>query len=178
VRVDYHLVAEVHDVDGTGASFGESPFYADTIFLVMGGLVALASNEMVGRKLIPAGRRIFRYRRTARGRTRPPSTSFAEGLVHGSNTSLDVVNFALLMGWKRIVIAGVDLYDRQYFFLPSGVTRENERPGWTVESRFHQTEHLLEMYGLWRAGAEERGVEICVYDERSLLSSVLPIYER
>ncbi len=178
VRVDYHLVAEVNELEATGASFRESPFYRETIFLVMRGVLAQASNAMVGRRLIPPGARVFRYRRVARGRTQPPSSRLADGLVHGSNTSLDVVNFALLMGWKRIVIAGVDLYNRQYFFLPKGTTRPDERPGLSVESPFRQADHLLEMYRLWRSVAEEQGVELCVYDERSLLSAVLPVYER
>jgi hypothetical protein len=178
LRVDYHLVAEVNELDATAESFRESPFYRDTIFLVMRGILAQASNEMIARRLIPAGARIFRYRRIGRGHTRPPSTRFAEGLVHGSNTSLDVVNFALLMGWKRIVVAGVDLYNRQYFFQPEGEALESDRHGHSFASPFVQADHVIEMYRLWREAAAERGAELLVYDERSLLSAVLPVYER
>ncbi|MDX6503606.1 MAG: hypothetical protein QOE29_731 [Gaiellaceae bacterium] len=178
IRVDYHLVAEVHELEETGASFRESPFYRETVFLVMRGILALASNEMVARRLIPPGARLFRYRRVGRGRTQPPSTSFAAGLVHGSNTSLDVVNFALLMGWKRIVVAGVDLYNRQYFFQPAGEALESDRHGHSFASPFVQSGHVIEMYRLWREAAAERGAELLVYDERSLLSAVLPVYDR
>jgi hypothetical protein len=176
-RVDYHLVAEVSDVEATAASIRGNPAYADTIFLVMTGWIADAGNQLVGRRLLTPGSRIFRWRRVGRGRMLPPSRSFAGGLVHGTNSSLDTVNFALLMGWRRIVIAGVDLYDKEYFFLPPGVARPEERGGLTAASRFVQADHVVEMMRLWRERAEADGVELMVQNPRSLLAQVLPVYE-
>jgi hypothetical protein len=176
VDVGYHLVAEIRSADETGALIAANPRYRDTIFLVMRGWVAEASNELVARRLLPRGARIFRWRRVARGLTVPPSDSLSRGLVHGSNTSLDVVNFALLMGWRRVVVAGVDLYDKEYFFLPPGVARPDERPQFGVDSRFHQADHVIEMFGLWRRWANERGIELSVYNPRSLLAEVLPVF--
>jgi hypothetical protein len=176
VRVDYHVVAEVADFREAAASLASSAHYRDTVYLVMKGILAHGGNELVARRLLPRGARIFRWRRVARGRSVPPSRSFADGLVHGSNTSLDVVNFALLMGWRRVVVAGVDLYDRNYFFLPPGTTRPDERPGWSAALPFHQADHVVEMLGLWREVARERGIELEVYDRRSRLAEVLPVF--
>lgn len=178
VDVGYHLVAEVRDVHETGASIAANPRYGNTVFLVMKGWIARASNELVGQRLLPAGARVFRWKRVARGRTVPPSRSFRAGLVHGSNSSLDAVNFALLMGWRRVVVAGVDLYDKEYFFLPPGSARPDERPQFTVASRFHQADHVVEMFRLWREAARASGTELTVYNPRSLLAEVLPVFDR
>ena len=167
VRVGYHLVAEVNDIDATAHSFRTNPCYRDTVYLLMRGAQAAASNEILARRLLPDGARMFRYRRVARGRTVPPSSRLGAGLVHGTNTVLDVVNFALLMGWTTIVLAGVDLYNREYFFDPPPVPSNVP---------FNQRDHVVEMLGLWRSWANARGIELFVYDERSLAARVLPVY--
>lgn len=172
VQVGYHLIAEVNDVDATAASFRTNPCYRDTVYLVMCGLQAAASNEMVARRLFPRGARLFRYRRVARGRSLPPGESFKAGLVHGTNTLLDVVNFALLMGWKTIVLAGVDLYHREYFF----DERTPEPDSIASDARYAQGPHVVEMLGLWRSWANARGIELFIYDARSLAAEVLPVW--
>ena len=176
VRIDYHLVAEVVDRDETGTSIRSNPCYADTVFLVVEGWIAEAGNDLVGRRLLPPGARIFRYRRVARGRIAPPNRSFADGLVHGANTSFDAVNFALLMGWRRIVVAGVDLYDKRYFWLGPNETRAHEHPGVTAATPFPSAGHIVEMFGLWREAAAHEGTELLVYNPRSLLAQALPVF--
>jgi hypothetical protein len=178
IRVDYHLIAEILDLEETAVSIRANPCYRETIFVVLKGWLAQRGNEIVGRRLLPHGARIFRCRRVARGQVRPPSRSFAGGLVHGPNSSLDVTNFAYLMGWKRIVVVGVDLYDKQYFWLPRGVTGPGEPPGTTAHSRFPGADETVEMFGLWRERMAADGVELEVYDSRSLLSEVLPVFSR
>lgn len=176
VRVDYHLIAEVPSVAETAASIRANPLYADTIYGVMRGFTAEASNELVGRRLLPSGARIFRWRRIGRNRTLPPSPTLGKGLVHGTNSILDIVNFALVLGWRRIVIAGVDLYNKEYFWLPAGVARPDEKTELTAASRWPQADQIVETLDLWRRVSAERGVDLCVYDGRSLLASVLPIF--
>jgi hypothetical protein len=176
VRVDYHLVAELFDLEGTASSIASNPFYAETVFLVMKGWLAERGNEMVARRLLPPGARIFRFKRRARGRIVPPSPSLSHGLVHGSNSSLDVTNFALAMGWRRIVLVGIDLYDKEYFYLPPGVTGPGEPPGVTATSRFPGAEQTVATLALWRELAGHDGVELFVYNPRSLLAEVLPVF--
>ena len=176
VRVDYHLIAEILDLDELAPSLRENPCYGDTVYVLLKGWIAERSNEVVGRRLLPAGARMFRCTRIKRGRYAPPSTSFRQGLVHGWNSSLDVTNFAYLMGWKRIVIAGVDLYDKEYFWLPPGVTGPGEQPGITARSRFPAADETVGMFGRWRELMAAEGVDLVVYPGRSLLSSVLPAF--
>jgi hypothetical protein len=53
-----------------------------------------------------------------------------QDFVHIAGTLTDCAKFAYLLGWKNIVLAGVDLYDRGYFWLSYEDTREDEREGY------------------------------------------------
>lgn len=177
IRVDYHLVAEVASTKQTAVSIANNPLYTETTFGVMRGWIAEASNDMVANHLLPPGARIFRWRRISRGRSGPPSRYLRDGLVHGMGTIQDVVNFALVMGWRRIVIAGVDLYNKEYFWLPAGTTHEYEAPGMAATSRWIQADTIVDALGRWAALATRDGVTVEVYDSRSLLSRTLPVFE-
>jgi hypothetical protein len=180
VRVDYHMIAEVEPhvlaLEDYARMLRENPFYAETVFVVQEGLMADNGNSIVGKLLLPPGARVFRYRRISRGRYSPPSRAFRRGLVHGWNTSISVTNFALLMGWRRIVIVGVDLYDKGYFFLPEGVTGPGEEEGITARSRFPNADNIVATFGRWREVAARDGIELLVYNPRSLLADVLEVF--
>jgi hypothetical protein len=176
VRADYHVTAEVDDLDEYAARLRENPLYAETVFVVQGGWPAFRGNDLIGRGLLRAGARVFRYRRTARGRDVPPSASFRDGLVHGFGSIVGVVNFAYLMGWRTIVVAGVDLYDKRYFWLLPDENRPYEKPGLTVDSRFTGADDIVSMLGRWRVLLEAEGTNLRVYNPRSLLATVLPVH--
>jgi hypothetical protein len=175
VRADYHMTGEVDDLDSYARRIRENPLYRDTIFLVQGGWFAESGNALVGRALLPPGSRIFRYSRTSRGLYSPPSRTFQEGFVHGYNSIVSATNFAILMGWRRIVLAGVDLYNKEYFWLPKGETRAYEKPGIVASSLFTSHELTIEMLGRWRRELEPEGIQLLVYDPRSLLARELPV---
>jgi len=178
VRVDYHLVNEVADPQEYARSIEANGCYSDTIFVVQGGWLAHRGNEMVGRRLFPRGARLFRYRRIGRSSVSPPSTSFGQGLTHGANSSFDAVNFALLMGWRRIVLVGIDLYDRQYFFLPEGEATPHPSTDYGPLDRFPGSDEIVATFRLWRSLVEPRGVELLVYNPRSLLAEALDVFCR
>ena len=103
-----------------------------------------------------------------------PSTSLKDGLVHVSATLEECVNFAFLMGWKAIVLAGVDLYDRRYFWLPP------DQPGYgdTTTDIPHRTAStgIVDSLGAWRDRFAAEGVQLFVHNPRSLLTSRLPVW--
>jgi hypothetical protein len=177
VRVDYHLISEALFVERYARLFRENPMYRDTVYVVQGGWLAHVGNELVGRRLLPEDARVFRFRRVARGRYAPPSSAFADGLVHGWNSSISTTNFGLVMGWKRLVLVGIDLYDREYFYLPPGATFEGEKPGYAAHSRFPGADGIVDYFRRWRPLAEAKGVELLVYNPRSLLAEVLDIFK-
>lgn len=177
VRADYHLTAEVDELDGYARRLRENPLYADTVFVVQEGWPAVNGNRLIGNRLLPEGARVFRFRRTGRGIYAPPSRRFADGLVQGVNSSISTTNFAVVMGWKRIVIAGVDLYDKGYFWLDEGELRSYEKPGVTAGSGFATAGQIIETLGRWRTLLAPEGTELYIADGRSLLSAVLPVFD-
>src|SRR5581483_12096128 len=125
-----------------------NPRYADTIIVIQEGLRAECGNEVVGRGLFPQGARTFRYRRR-RSRNAPPSGSFARGLVHGSSSIFDATNFAYLMGYRRIVLVGVDLYNKEYFWLGPGETRPYEAHRADARRVFLGAEPIVSLMATW-----------------------------
>ena len=177
VRADYHLTGEVDSLDDYARRLRENPLYAKTVFVVLGGFLAHMGNELVGRGLLPDGARVFRYRRRARTQYEPPSRTPGE-LVHGYNSIFDATNFAYAMGYRRIVLAGADYYNKEYFWLEPGETRAYEKPGVDASKQWPHAEAIVEMMGRWTEELARDGVELSVYNPRSLLAERLPVYGR
>ena len=167
-----------------------NPCYRDTAFLLQGELLGDFSNRLVGHRLLPPGAAVFRYT-TARG-SGPPTRRFADGLRHGVGTLEDVVNAAWLLGWREIVLTGIDLYDSRYFWLPPDRTQTVDPATGTVGAgernslrgqRFdepHNTARsgVVDLMASWGALLAAEGVRLSVYNPRSLLAGPLPVYER
>ena len=174
VRADYHLTGEVDDLDEYALRLRENPLYAETVFVVMGGFFAHMGNELVGRCLLPPGARVFRFRRRSRWRYAPPSRSPLR-LVHGPNSIFDAVNLAYALGARRIVVAGADYYNKEYFWLGPAEARPYE-PGVDASAPWPQAEQVVEMMGRWHDLMAGDGVELLVYNSRSRLTERLPVF--
>jgi hypothetical protein len=174
VRADFHLTGEVDSLDDYARRLRENPLYADTVFVVMGGLYAHMGNELIARGLLRPGARVFRFARSSRWRYAPPSTS-PRRLVHGPNSIFDATNFAYAMGFRRIVLAGADYYNKEYFWLPPGEARPYEA-GVVATEPWPQAATVVEMMGRWRDVMAADDVELLVYNPRSLLAERLPVF--
>lgn len=176
VRADYHMTGEVTNVEEYAETIRRNPLYANTIYIVQRGWFAYNGNNLIGLGLLPQGSLVFRYERQSRGTFSPYSRSLEYGLVHGYNSIISATNLAYLMGWRRIVLTGVDLYDKRYFWLPNDVTRHDEKPGVTYDRRFTGSDVIVDMLRRWAIDMEKEGVELSVYNPRSLLAQVLPVF--
>lgn len=190
VRLDYHLVGEVATGDDLDRSrwlpalqeyvrlLEDNPCCAETILGLQEGWAAYQSNRLSGLGLLPATRRVFRYRKGARGILRPPARSLREGLVHGAGSVCVAVNLAYALGFRRIVLAGVDLYDSRYFWVEDDAPRPDlVALGRADPAATHSTASALVPYlGRWRELLSAEGVELTVLNPRSLLAEVLPVY--
>lgn len=165
-----------------------NPHYARSILFLQDGYFGHFSNRLVGYRLLPPGARVFRYR-TARG-AGPPSSSLRQGIRHVVGTLDDVVNCAYCLGWKEIVLVGVDLYDNRYFWLAPDETQAIDCATGAVVAgevgnvrgiRFdepHNTTRngVVELMAEWGGLLGREGVRLSVYNPRSLLAQVLPLY--
>ncbi len=179
VRCDYHMVREIGDEKGWRAQVKEyfdlirsNPRFARSIFLVQSGFKAVNGNRAIGYQLLPADNAVYLFR-SHHGTM--PTTSLGEGIVHTHGTLSDCINFAALLGWRTIVLCGVDLYDRRYFWL-----REDEpRLGDTTIQGKHNTAlgGIVEGLAEWRAFYEKQGIQLYAYNPRSLLTGAMPVWQ-
>lgn len=176
VRVDYHVAGEVDLIEPYVAGLRSNPLYDDTVLVLQEGWAGFFGNTLVGRGLLRGGARVFRYHRRSRGVDVPPSRSFDEGLVHGFGSIFSVVNFAYLMGWRHIVIAGVDLNDRRYFWLSPDEMRPYDKPGFVVDSVFLNADNIVSMLGGWGQRFAQEGIALSVYNPNSRLARALPVF--
>jgi hypothetical protein len=187
VRCDYHLIRGIPDTDVDPAVWRpqlreyfelirSNPRFAETVFLVHGGFRAINGNRTIGHRYLPDGSRVFRWRSNVTAEL--PGESFAEGLTHGHSTLQECVNFAYLLGWRRVVLVGVDLYDRRYFWLPQGEARSVDqlRGAGADDAHARAGSGMVDVFGTWREWLEQRGVELLVYNPRSLLAARVPVY--
>jgi hypothetical protein len=167
----------------------ENPLFARTVFVLQEEFLGQFPNQMVGYGLMPAGAALVRYR-TAR-EPGPPTTTIASGLRHQAGTLTDAVNCAYCFGWRHVVLVGVDLYDSRYFYLPpdqtTGIDPRTALVVGAARNPYHGTRScdthatvknaIVELMDEWGRVMRASGVTLSVYNPRSLLTKVLPVYD-
>ena len=176
-----------HEVEG---ALRDNPCFTDAAFVLQEGYYAQFPNQLIGYGLLPRAASVLRFRTN---RTEgPPTRSMSEGLRHQGGTMADAVNCAFCLGWTHIVLVGVDLYDSRYFYLPPDQTQALDPTTKTMGGaeynqwrgqRFnepHNTVRLgvIDVMAAWREHMEAAGVRLSVYNPKSLLADVLPLYPR
>jgi hypothetical protein len=183
VRCDYHLIREITSDDLDPAlwqdqvrryftAIRENPGFVSTVYLVQSGFRAINGNRALGMRLLPEHSRVFRWRSLTRRETL--SRSLAEGLAHNHATLEECVNFGYLLGWRRIVLVGVDLYDRRYFW--PGEHHPLETAATVAEPHAQSDNGHVQQLAAWGATLAGEGIALEVYNPRSLLAGPLPVY--
>jgi hypothetical protein len=191
VHADFLLVREVGQVAhmlNTRAQKRDSEALAnwirqndrlrETIIIVQAGWKAVAGNRFLGGRFAPSEHTYMRFRNGRRQSGALPAETFAEGITHGQGTLTDAMNIAYLGGWKHIVLIGVDLYNSAYF----NVAPEAPNPDWVYADSGPEQPHLtaqsgiVETVGAWAQWMSERGVQVSVYNPKSLLAEVIPVF--
>lgn len=202
VPVKFHLIRELgltgHDTsdrkepwrkifDSYADVAKSNPNYRNTVYAVQGGWFAYAGNRLIGGKFLPKGSRIFRFVNGYRYPDAPPSSSFERGLTHGPSTVTDCVNFAAILGYKTIVLCGIDLKDRRYFwndpgidaYAISGITDSGggEYAGeGNLEEQHRTGDKMLRWAVLWKDELSSRGITLSIFNPDSKLAETLPLY--
>lgn len=185
-NVGYNWRKEVGEL---GALIRENPYYANTIFLLQDEHFAQVSRTLLAERFLPTGSRVCFYRTASS--CDMPSLNLDQGLTHLSGTLSDAVNLAFCLGWREIVLVGVDLYDTRYFWLKPDETfftdfKTGERKVASLSDRGqrydepHSTARLgvVEEIGSWQRFMARHGVSLSIYNPRSLLAETLPLFDR
>ena len=98
-------------------------------------------------------------------------------IVHLNATLSDVVNISYILGYKEIVLVGIDLYDRRYFWLERNETEKSDLNRGKTYSDIHATaDNVLRGMAVWNKYLIKKDVRLYIYNPRSLLNKVLPVY--
>lgn len=197
IPIDFHLLRGGVEGGETWRAYAEqftgilnrNPHCANTIFLMQSGYLAQFCNQLIGYRYLKPGAKIFRYATNRADGT--PTTRFSDGLRHNGGTLTDTVNAAVCLGWSQIVLVGVDLYDSRYFWLRPdetyGVDDAGRHVAAAINVRGHRPDErhntarngAVDVMAAWRDWlARERGIAMSVYNPRSLLAEVMPVYVR
>lgn len=188
IRLDYYLAREIGGINhaDTVASnqvydlFREAvlgPRFAGTIYLLQDDLLAEVSIELQHRFLIPRGARIWCYNTFSRSLRALPPRDLDRGIIHAGGSISDAVSWGYGMGYKSIVLVGVDLYDRRYFWLQKDENRVEDTQRGASHRDVHNTAPVIvDLLRRWTAFFKEQGVSLTVYNPRSLLAKVMDVY--
>ena len=185
IPLGYHYVREVGNPEQRFSREGwldhvrrfseevnSSSLFKETVFFIQHDFVGLVGNMLVGCRLLRPGQTIFLYNGYRGGNL--PTRSLRAGIPRAEGAIGGAINLAYLIGWKHIVLVGVDLYDTRYFWL-----KENEsREGKPVDVPHPSVGRgIMDRVGNWREALEAQGVRVMVYNPRSLLAETLPVYQ-
>lgn len=189
IRIDYHLIRELASNDRDSSIWKQefahysgllkkSPFYQNTLFVIQ---VSMSAVRLLANHCLPEEAACLFYYKCPVG-TKYPNTDFKSGfggLVHGPSTLFDCMNFAYLFGWKKIILVGVDLYDRRHFWLKADETDPRD----VIRNKNYWDEHNTTREAIiwakrWRKYFQREGIQLSVYNPKSLLAKVVPIFRR
>jgi len=188
VRTDYHLLREMYVTQELEKDFwlpysqefahffDTNPHFDQTILLAQSGWRAITVNRMFALGLLKKPRRVLRFKVVEGYADTEPNFSLAQGIVHGAGSLIDAINLAVVGGWRDLVLTGVDLYDGRYFWEDQFANVETFGRD---SSQKHNTVQLgiIDNIAHWRDVLAARGVRLWVYNPKSLLTAVLPVYE-
>ena len=161
--------------------------YKNTVFIIQNEIFATIGNTFINKKEFGNYKKIYPYKTEKKPF---PNILHPHRFCHHNSTLFDALSFAYIMKWKKIVLVGVDLYDTRYFF--GRVTKHYTQiikqefknlQNILIETRglirttAHTTNFFLEKIELWKIKFEEEGLNLYVYNPKSLLRKVLPIYK-
>ena len=158
-----------------------------TIFLFPAGYVADFTNLIIGYGILPLNLKFFLY--ITNRKKKFPSDKFETGLTHLAGNLCTAINFGYLMGYKKIVLVGVDLYDSRYFFCPPNTTKhwDEKLNDWsfkkiTDKGRKYTDNHstiknkILIIIKEWSFYFKKRNVSLEVYNKKSLLNKHIKVF--
>lgn len=176
VNVDFHISGEVDNLKEYAKNINNNPMYKNAFLIIQEGFKATKGNSLVGRKLLNLNFKIFRYKRKWRGKYIKPSKNFKNGVAHGFNSLTSAINIAYIMGWKVIILVGVDMHTHNYFYNTLNKLRDGEKKGIKINTPYTNRAKTLKLISIWVKEFERYKVKLFIFSERSYLRKVLPLF--
>ena len=197
VPINYHICGEITGVPNYGLMINDkykrkiksyydeishNPYYKDTISFLRYKVDVVKEPTSVALWAI-FFLKAFKNKQVCPYRIVTPKDAILEpsdnihAISHNFATLSDAVNIAYILGYKKLVLVGIDLYDRRYFWLGGGETRETDLKRSKTSNDIHATaDNMVRCIDVWNKYFIKKGVKLYIYNPRSLLNKVLPIY--
>jgi hypothetical protein len=186
INLTYYLTREVgksknvFQMNETLSDFQENVLrdrYKNTTFLLQDDLTATMSLEIESRFLLPKGSRVSKFKTFSRKLVQPPE-SMESGFVHYGGTLSDALCFSYQMNYKEIILCGVDLNDRRYFFLEKNQTRDLDTLRNSSVTQPHNTKiPIISLIKEWLPCFTSKGKMLYNLNPDSELKNDLPLYK-
>lgn len=185
--IDYYIIKGIADRDidrnifmpqlneFSRLIFENKELYKNTLFLLQDGLSASNTNRLLYNRMLPQFSHITRYISDVDNSSL--STSLPILSAKGS-VLFSAINFALLLEYKNIVLVGVDLYNRDYFWLKDNEVRTIDllRDA-TKEQKHFTTNKIIELLEPIIKDYSNKNVKFYTYNEKSLLRNIMEVYK-
>ena len=185
--IDYYIIKGIADRDidrnifmpqlneFSRLIFKNKELYKNTLFLLQDGLSASNTNRLLYNRMLPQSSHITRYISDVDNSLL--STSLPILSAKGS-VLFSAINFALLLEYKNIVLVGVDLYNRDYFWLKDNEVRTIDllRDA-TKEEKHFTTNKIIELLEPIIKDYSNKNVKFYTYNEKSLLRNIMEVYK-
>lgn len=157
-------------------NINDSNLFKNTVHLFQNGVSANASNRFIYSELLKFGSAYTNYSSNRRHNFK--LTDKVSVLSHLSGSLGEAINIAYQLKWKNIILAGIDLKDRQYFYL-----NQNETSIWDrcrneeSSNRHNMADSTIKSILSFKQQLDDNDINISVLNKNSLLTEILPIYE-
>lgn len=158
----------------------------NTIFFLQTGFDAWATNIFIGLRFLKKSTKIFLFSNTRNFRSIKTSNNLNDPIYHGSSTITDCIHLAYLLGFNKIILCGVDLNNRHYFWNQkkltfyhlNGVSIEGgEYSGNNNQSESHRSKDgLVRDLKKWNKDLKKQNIKLYTLSAKSALSEFLPTF--
>nr|WP_319540003.1 hypothetical protein [uncultured Methanospirillum sp.] len=187
IPINFHVVREISpyyslkqfagSIHQYFSLLGDNHYYSKTIFLIRFDPISYASTLATFFYKALKNKKICYY---ANGldisNIELPTNSFKK-IPHCGATLIDAINIAFILGYTNIVLVGVDLYDRRYFWLQENQTRDGDNKRCKTYRDEHNTAStVIDTMKIWYPYLLSKGVKIYIYNPKSLLADIIPVF--
>lgn len=160
----------------------DNPKFQETVFFILKDEDATNINIPLYMLKLFSGKKISFFKnlkdKTINGEKYGLPTKDSNKMPHNGATLFDAINISYILGYKKIVLVGIDLYDRRYFWLREDETlKEDLNRGASYKDIHNTAPSVLRIMKEWKRFFKKEGIELFVYNPSSLLTEFIPVYD-
>lgn len=169
-------IANWEEMINYAKNINHTAYFSNCIHLFQSGIPANASNRFIYSELLEYGTKYSNYKSTRKHKNKLIEKETV--LSHLNGSLGEAINLAYQLKWKNIILAGIDLKDRRYFYL-----NESETSIWDIcrnkkaSNKHNMAESTLKNIQNIQDQLKRNGINLYIVNKNSLLADILPTYD-